>query len=76
MTTRAAAAAVTAAFLLSACSGAVGQVQETLSGALAPVNEAVEEVSRRANEVGEGINEVKDGVQRVRGALGGSGSTW
>lgn len=61
---------------LSACADITGQVQGTLSGALTPVNEAVNEVARRANEVGEGINEVKGGVHRVRGALSGSGSRW
>lgn len=64
------------ASVLSACADVTDQVQYTLSGALAPVNEAVNEVSRRATEVGEGINEVTNGVQRVRGALSGSGSRW
>lgn len=60
--------------LLSGCSGVAGQVQDTLSGALAPVKGAIDETARRANEVGEGINQVSDGIQRVQGALSGSGS--
>lgn len=62
--------------VLSGCADITWQVQGTLSGAITPVNEAVNEVARRANEVGEGINEVKGGVHRVRGALSGSGSRW
>ncbi len=61
-------------FALSACGEITDQVQGTLSGALAPVNEAVQEVARRANEVGEGINDVTTGIQRVQGALTGSGT--
>ncbi len=62
--------------LLSACSGVTGQVQETLSGAIAPVREAIDEATRRANEVGEGINQVSDGIGRVQGAFSGSGTTF
>lgn len=76
MSFRSAIAGIVLAVALSACADVTGQVQDTLSGALAPVNDAVSEVSRRANEVGEGINQVKTGVSRVRGALSGSGSTW
>jgi hypothetical protein len=62
--------------LLSACSGVTGQVQETLSGALAPVTGAIDEAARRAGDVGEGINQVTDGIGKVRGAFSGSGTTW
>ncbi len=66
--------------ILSACSGVAStvteQVKGTVSGALVPLKESVEEVSRRANEVGEGIHEMREGVQRVKGALSGSGATW
>jgi phage-related protein len=65
---------------LSACSGVVStvsdHVQETVSGAIAPVRGAIDEAARRANEVGEGVNQVTDGISRVKGAFAGSGSTW
>lgn len=74
------AVAVSAALVLSACGETVGTVTEqaaqALSGAVAPVRDAVDEVSRRANEVGEGINDVRGGIRRVKGAFNGSGSTW
>lgn len=62
--------------VLSACGDITGQVQDTVSGALAPVTDAVNEVARRANEVGEGINDVTGRIQRVRGALSGSGTSF
>lgn len=72
--------AAVAATALSACgevtSTVTDQVHDTLSGALAPVREAVDEATRRANEVGEGINDVTAGIGRVKGAFSGSGSTW
>lgn len=72
--------AAVAALVLSACGETVGtvtdQAKQALSGAVAPVREAADEVSRRANEVGEGINDVRGGIRRVKGAFSGSGSTW
>ncbi len=66
--------------LLSACSDIAStvsdQVQDTVSGAIAPVRGAIDEAAKRANEVGEGINDVTSGVARVKGAFAGSGSTW
>lgn len=66
--------------LLSGCSATVSdlsdQVQGTLSGTLAPVKGAVDEVARRANEVQEGIQGVSTGIKQVKGAFSGSGATW
>lgn len=68
-------AAAVATLVLSACSSSVmDRVQDTLSGAFAPVKGAIDETARRANEVGEGIGEVRGGIRRVQGALSGSGS--
>jgi len=78
--TRVLAIAVLAATALSACadvtSTVTDQVQDTLSGALAPVRETIDEAARRANELGEGVNEVSSGIGKVKGAFSGSGSTW
>lgn len=77
MTRRTFLVAAIATFALSGCSSSVtGQVQDTLSGALAPVKGAIDEAVRRTNEVGEGIDEVQNGIQRVQGALSGSGTHW
>ena len=66
--------------VLSACAGTAStvsdQVRDAMSGATAPLVDAVNEASRRANELGEGINDVREGVAKVHGALSGSGSTW
>lgn len=75
---RLAVAAVVLPFL-SACSQAASvtdAARDTLSGALAPVAEAINDAARRADEVGQGIGQVTDGVNRVKGAFAGSGSTW
>lgn len=56
--------------------GARDAATDTLSGALAPVRQAADEISRRANAVGEGISEVRNGVKKVSGAFSGSGTTW
>ncbi len=75
MTSRSLLAAAVATLALSACSPSVtDRVQDTLSGAFAPVKGAIDETARRANEVGEGIGEVRGGIRRVQGALSGSGS--
>lgn len=80
MTNRGLLIAAMALPLFSACSDIAStvsdQVQDTVSGAIAPVRGAIDEAARRANEVGEGVNQVAEGVSRVKGAFAGSGSTW
>lgn len=74
--------AATAATVLSACGDVTSTVTDqvrgvrgTLSGALAPVRDTVDDVTRRAHQVGEGINEVSSGIGKVKGAFSGSGTT-
>jgi starvation-inducible outer membrane lipoprotein len=69
-------AAVMVASMLSACSSIPDEVQNTVSDAVAPVRDAIDEAAMRANAVGEGINDVAGGIKKVKGALGGSGATW
>lgn len=76
MTIRDAVVGMGIAALLSGCTGVTGNVQHTLSGAIAPVRGAIDEAARRANEVGEGVNDVAVGIKKVKGALSGSGATW